>query len=193
MFDEKNLKEIESKVKNYLRENIIKTKQNNEFVEFFISNSDKSLNSANALFDLSTDKDMQTKTGYSNFDGLLWVINASYYSMFYMTRALLEKNGIKINTDLGVHTITFDVFVYYFHITGKLQRRLIEDLAEAKEDASQLLGKQKADELVESYFYEKGKRSTLTYHAGEIVLKSKAKTSLDRATKFNEEIKKLIL
>ena len=192
MIDEKKLKEAESRVKHYLNEGIIKTKQQREFVDFFLSNAEKSLNSANALYDLSTDTDIQQKTGYINFDGFLWVVNACYYSMFYMARALLEHEGIKIKSDLSIHLITFDAIINFFYLNGKLQKRLIEDFAEAKEEASEILGKQKADSLIEDYFWEKGKRATFTYNTKEIVIKTKAKTSIKRAKKFNQEIKKII-
>jgi len=45
---------------------------------------------------LSTNPDKQQYLGFTSFNGLLWVVNASYYSMFYMARALLENEGIKI-------------------------------------------------------------------------------------------------
>lgn len=192
MLDEKKLKEAESRIKHYLDDGIIKTKQQKEFVDFFLSNAEKSLNSANALYDLSTDKDMQQKTGYINFDGFLWVVNASYYSMFYMARAMLEHEGIKIKSELSIHSITFDAVVNFFYLNGKLQKRLIEDFAEAKEESSEILGKQKADSLIEDYFWERGKRSTFTYNTKEIVIKAKAKTSIERARKFNQEIKQII-
>ncbi|MFH1439940.1 MAG: hypothetical protein ABIG89_05205 [Candidatus Woesearchaeota archaeon] len=193
MLDEKKIKEIRQRINNYLNDNIIRTKSKKEFVEFFLRNADKSLNSANALFDLSTNKEIQEKTGYLDFDGFLWVVNASYYSMFYMARALLENEGIKIKSDLSVHSITFDVLVHFFYLTGKLQKELVQYFAEAKEDATELLGKQKANELIEEYFFEKQKRATFTYDSGIVVIKAKAKTSLERATKFNEEIKQIIL
>lgn len=192
MLDEKKLKEVRSRVKNYLSDGAIKTKREKEFVEFFLTNADNSLNSANALFDLSTDKGLQEKTGYLNFNGLLWVVNASYYSMFYMVRALLENQGIKIKSDLSVHAIAFDALVHFFYLTGKLQEKLIEDFAEAKEEAAELLGKQKADQLIEDYFFEKGKRATFTYETGAVVIKAKAKTSIERSTAFNEELRKII-
>ena len=192
MIDEKKLKEAESRVKHYIRDGIIKTKQEKEFTDFFLTNAEKSLNAANALFDLSTDKDMQEKTGYINFDGFLWAVNASYYSMFYMARALLENEGIKIKSDLSIHALTFDTMINFFYLNGKLQKRLIEDFAEAKEDANELLGKQKAGQLVEDYFWEKRKRATFTYNTNEIVIKTKAKTSIDRAKLFNQEIRKII-
>jgi len=192
MLDEKKLKETESRVKQYLKEGTIKTKQKEEFTGFFLTNAKKSLRAANALYDLSTDKEIQQKTKYIDFDGFLWVVNASYYSMFYMARALLEHEGIKIKSDLSIHLITFDAIINFFYLNGKLQKRLIEDFAEAKEEASEILGKQKADSLIEDYFWEKGKRATFTYNTKEIVIKAKAKTSIERAKKFNEEIKKII-
>jgi len=62
MLDKKKLKEIESRVKKYLDEGKIKIKQEKEFVEFFLSNAKKSLNCANVLFDLSTNKEIQEET-----------------------------------------------------------------------------------------------------------------------------------
>jgi len=109
-----------------------------------------------------------------------------------MARALLENEGIKIKSDLSIHSITFDAVVNFFYINGKLQKKLIEDFANAKEEASELLGKQKADQLIEDYFFEKGKRATFTYNTNDIVVKTKAKTSIERAKRFNQEIKKII-
>lgn len=68
MLDDKKLKEIQSRVKNYVSDGIIKTRGNKEFVDFFVNNSRDSLNSANALFDLSTDKDMQEKKAKTSLE-----------------------------------------------------------------------------------------------------------------------------
>lgn len=193
MIENKKLKEAETRVKHYLNEGVIKTKQKAEFTDFFLTNAEKSLSSANALYDLSTNKDTQNKTGYINFDGLLWVVNACYYSMFYMARALLENEGIKIKSDLSVHAITFDAIITFFYLNSRLQKKMIEDFVDAKEEASELLGKQKADQLIEDYFWERGKRATFTYNTKEIVIKAKAKTSIERAKRFNQEIKKMII
>ncbi|MEK6857626.1 MAG: hypothetical protein AABX39_03485 [Nanoarchaeota archaeon] len=190
MLEEKKLKEAEKRVKQYISEGIIKTKVKAEHTSFFLKNADDSIDSAKALYDISTDAEKQKFLGFTSFNGLLWTVNASYYSMFYMARALLEHEGIKIKTDISIHSITFDTIVSQFYLTGKLQKELFDDFIEAKEDAIELLGKQKADELIEEYFYEKNKRSTFTYEMGEILVKSKAKTSLERAQKFRREIKK---
>ncbi len=193
MLEKKKLKEAEKRVKQYLNDEIITTKGKPEHVDFFLKNADDSLDAAKALFELSTDPEKQKFLGFTSFNGLLWVVNASYYSMFYMARALLENEGIKIKTDLSVHAVTFDTLVTLFYLTGKLQREFLEDFVEAQENATELLGKQKADELIEAYFYEKGKRSTFTYDMGEVLVKSKAKTSLERAQKFRRELKKIVM
>ena len=192
MLDEKKLKEAENRVKRFISDGAIKSKGKPEHVDFFIKNANDSIDSAKALFELSTNPKKQESLGFTSFNGLLWVVNASYYSMFYMARALLENNGIKIKADLSIHAVTFDAIIYYFYLTGKLQKEFLEDFIEAKEDAAELLGKQKADELMEDYFFEKKKRNSFTYDMGTVLVESKAKTSLERAQKFRRELKKII-
>jgi uncharacterized protein (UPF0332 family) len=191
MIDEKKLKEAENRVKRFIQEGIIK-KEKPEHIDFFIKNADNSIDSAKALFELSTNTEKQKSFGFTAFNGLLWVVNASYYSMFYMARALLENSGIKIKADLSIHSVTFDAVIYYFYLTGKLQKEFLEDFIEAKGDAAEILGKQKADELIEAYFFEKNKRSAFTYDMGIVLVQSKAKTSLERAQRFRRELKKII-
>src|SRR3989338_9662227 len=192
MLDEKKLKEAESRIKRFISEGIVKSKGKPEHVDFFMKNADDSIDSAKALFELSTNHEKQESLGFTTFNGLLWVVNAGYYSMFYMARALLENGGIKIKADLSIHAVTFDEMIYYFYLTGKLQKEILEDFIEAKEDAAELLGKQKADELMEEYFFEKKKRGTFTYDMGAVLVRSKAQTSLERAQKFRRELKKII-
>lgn len=192
ILEEKKLNEIKKRVEQYLNEGIIKTKKPIKYVEFYMRNAEDSLNSARCLFDMSTNTDFQQKVGYVGLKGFLWVINASYYSMFYMTRALLENKGMKIISDLSIHSRTFDALVYFFYLTGKLKKSFFQYYVQAKEEAADLLGQQKADELIKEYFFEKGKRADFTYQTGEYAMESKAKTSLKRAVRFNKEIKRII-
>lgn len=192
MLDNKKINEIKRKITDFIKEGLIRKEKENKFINFFLTNAKNSLDSAKLLFEVSVKNKLQSATGFPRFNGFLWVINSSYYSMFYMARALLESEGIKIKTDLSIHAITFDALVYYFYLTGKLQKKLIEDFANAKEEASEILGKEKAKELIEDYFYEKKKRAIFTYEMGAIAMQNKAQTSLERAKKFNEEIRKII-
>ncbi len=192
MLDEKKLDEAKRRMKRYLKDGAIAKEKGGRFVQFFLNNSKNSIESAKLLFETSVSEKIRSAFGLSDFNGFLWVINASYYSMFYMARALLESEGVKIKTDLAVHSVTFDALIYYFYLTGKLEKKLIDSFAEAEEEASAILGKEKARELVEDYFYEKRKRAKFTYEIGEIAMQEKAKTSLERAKKFNEEIRKVL-
>ena len=193
MLDKNKLKQSQNKIRQFINEGIIQSKQPVEHTEFFMKNADDAIDSAKLLFEVSTNKEKQKTLGLTNFNGLLWVVNASYYSMFYIARAILESEGIKIKTEKSIHSVTFDAIIHYFYLTGRLQKELIEDYINAKEDSTEILGKQKADELIEDYFLEKRKRGSFTYNMGSILIKTKAKTSLQRARKFRKEIKKIIL
>jgi len=46
--------------------------------------------------------------------------------------------------------------------------------------------------MINDFLFEKRKRSTFTYKMGSELVEAKAKTSLDRATKFHDELKDLI-
>jgi uncharacterized protein (UPF0332 family) len=188
MLEDKRLKEAEKRIKQYIQDGIIQKSSHSEYTAFFLKNADDSIDAAKVLYDLSIDEEKQKILGYTSFNGFLWVVNASYYSMFYMARALLECEGIRIKTDMSVHAVTFDAIIHHFYLTGKLQKEFIQDFIEAKEDAAQILGKQKADELMEEYFFEKKKRSEFTYEMGSILVKTKAATSLERARRFRTEI-----
>ncbi|MBI4146692.1 hypothetical protein HY489_05140 [Candidatus Woesearchaeota archaeon] len=192
MLDDKKLKEIRGRVPKCVKEGKRVIDSQKKFVDFFLTNARNSLSAAKLLFEMSTSQQLQSQIGYADFNGFLWVINTSYYSMFYMARALLESNGIKIKTEIGVHAVTFDALVFYFYLTGKLQKKLIEDFAEAKTETAELLGKERAKMLIEEYYYEKEKRTTFTYELGEIAMQNKAQTSLGRAKIFNEEIRKIL-
>lgn len=192
MLDNKKLEQIKKRIKRFLDEGIISKKKNDLYVNFFLENSINSLETADALFKLSTELSSSEKLGFVNFNGFLWVINASYYSMFYLARALIEKNKLKLNTEQSIHALTFDVLVYFFFLTGRLKRILIDDLEYAKDEATQLLGQKKAEELINSYMSEKSKRAEFTYETGKRAMEAKAKTSLERAKRFNQEIRKII-
>ncbi|MFH0755542.1 MAG: hypothetical protein V1910_02655 [bacterium] len=188
-------KKIEEAKKNAIKSinsgAIIKVKEL-KYVDFFIKNAKDSLDSAKVLFDTSADEKIKNTFGMPNFNGFLWVINSSYYSMFYMARALLESIGVKIKTDESIHFLVFNALVYYFYSTGKLEKHFIEDFENAQEESSKIMGREKAKEMISDYSNEKEKRAKFTYETGEIAMKNKAETSLNRAKKFNEEVRKIL-
>ncbi len=191
MIDEKQVEEVKYRFKQYLQEKLVSKTTPNEFTVFFLNNSGDSLETAQVLFKISTETSLQQSLNLSNFNGLLWVINSTYYSMFYLVRALLETKGVRLRTSQSIHSLTFDALVYYFYANGTFEKKLVEQFKEAQEEASEILGREKARDLIEKYSFEKEKRGRFTYEMGQVVLRSKAQTSLERAISFNTEIKRL--
>jgi len=192
MLENKQIEEArKNAIKNINSGLFIKTKDS-KYVNFFIKNAKDSLDSAKVLFEASVNDKTKNFLGIPNFNGFLWTINSSYYSMFYMARALLESIGIKIKADESIHFLIFNALVYYFYSNGKLEKHFIEDFENAQEESSEILGKEKAKEMISDYSNEKEKRAKFTYETGEIAMKNKAETSLNRARKFNEEVRKIL-
>jgi len=192
MLDEKRIREIQKRVPRLLKEGIIVKGGATRYVPFFMKNARDSLDTAGLLYDVSTSEELRERTGYPDFNGFLWVINSSYYSMFYMARALLESDGIRVRTQMSVHAVVFDTLVQYFYCTGKLERTFVQDLEDAKNDSAELLGRVKAKELIDDYYHEKRKRGRFTYELGITAMRNKARTSLERAKRFNEEVRKMV-
>ena len=192
MLEDKKLEEARNNaIKDINSEKIIKTKDS-KYVDFFLKNSKDSLDSAKILLDISLNEKTKNSLGMPDFNGFLWVINSSYYSMFYMARTLLESIGVKIKTEESMHFLVFNALVYYFYSTGKLERHFIEDFENAQEESAQILGKEKAREIISDYSSEREKRGKFTYETGEIAMKGKAETSLSRAKRFYEEARKIL-
>lgn len=204
MLDEKKIEEIRNLVPKLVNEGIIaKKEEHKKLTNFFVETAEDSISSAQLLYKVSTNHELQDLVGFPNLKGFLWVINASYYSMFYMVNALLANSEIKIKSEIGVHKLTFDAFVYYFYLTNKIAKEYVEEFLEAMEDSSQLLGKdeqkeifkkakEKAEKLVFDLDFEREKRRIFTYDLEKKKIEAKAKTSLDRATHFYMEILKLM-
>ena len=192
MLDEKKIKESEKRINIFIQRGDVILKENGLFVDFFLNNSRQSFDAAQLLYNVSTNSELKKITGFPEFNGFLWAINSSYYSMFYMVRSLLEKNRIRIRTDQSIHVLTFDLLIVYFYSTGKIEKQILEEYDEDKNEMSEILGKEKAKSLIEDYSSEREKRGRFTYEMGEIALQNKAKTSLDRARRFNEVLRKMI-
>ena len=175
-----------------------KSEENKKLVNFYLENALISLNTARLLHKISSDDDVKKQFNFisRDFESYLWIINSSYYSMFYIAGALLASIGVKVKSEIGIHKKTFECFVYYFYLTNKIAKRYLEEYNEAKKESQELLGLQemqkKAKELIENYDFERTKRSRFTYEMGEKAKSVKAATSLKRAVEFYNECLKII-
>ncbi|MFW6046223.1 MAG: hypothetical protein ACOCP4_00230 [Candidatus Woesearchaeota archaeon] len=72
--------------------------------------------------------------------------------MFYVSRALLESEGIKLKSDYSIHSVTYDAIVYFFYLNDRLKKELVLNYLDSKEQSEEILGKTKDYELMEDYF-----------------------------------------
>ena len=173
MLNEKRIKEAENNVRLYLEEGLLTKKQFEKIVFSILhKNAKESLEVANFL----------TNKGKSD----LWIIIASYYSMYYMANAVLYKLGFKVGEKIS-HKLTADALIVY--VRKHLKENFIEDYEDLKKEA---LASIKADEIVESFDFERRKRGVIQYKTKEIEKHSKARTSLKRAKEFMLEMEKLL-
>lgn len=173
MLSEKRIKEAKNNIKNYLEEGLLKKEKFNEIVFKVLQNNAKeSLEVANFLA--------------KNKKSDLWIVIASYYSMYYIANAALYRIGYKIGEKIS-HKITADALIVF--IRKKLAASILKDYEEAKDEALAML---KSDELLQSFDFERKKRGFIQYQTQELEKHSKAKTSLDRAKKFMLEMEKLL-
>lgn len=197
MLDDKKLEGIKKNIAMLRNEGeITKDEKNKKLVEFYIENALTSLNTAKILNDVSEDASIKKKFDFidDSFETYLWIINASYYSMFYMAGALLAKTGIKLKSSIGIHEKTFQALVFYFYLTKKIARHYIEEFRESQEESQELLGmmQKKVKDLMLKYDFEMDKRARFTYNIGVKAKENKALTSLNRAVEFYNECLRII-
>ena len=136
--------------------------------------------------------DLSLKTAHelmqSPLKTYLWVIVTAHYSMFYMANAVLLQYGYKTQDKIA-HKVTSDALIVL--VLDKLKKELLEDYEALQTEALELAGA-KAEALVESYSLELDKRSKFQYNMLEQTKENKAQTSLQRASEFVFELRKLL-
>ena len=178
MLDIKRIKEAKSNVSQYLRDGLLKKYKNDTAKLMYIENSNLSLETAQKLLTLES----------VTYKPYLWMIVSSYYAMYYIANAVLLELEYKVGDKIS-HKVTSDSLIVF--IRDKLKEELIEEYEGIKEDALELMSS-KADSLLQSFDFERGKRSKFQYQMDEELKRSKALTSLERAKEFVFEIKKLL-
>jgi|SRR3989338_6226486 len=178
MLDERRIREAEANVRQYLQEGLLKKQTNNTARLMFVENGDSALQTAQKLLGLES----------KEYNPALWVIVASYYAMYYTANAVLLTFGYKVGEKIS-HKVTADALIVF--VRSRLKKRLLEAYEETKEDALELMS-QRVDTLLQSFDYEREKRSRFQYQMDEQAKREKAMTSLERAKVFVFEMKKLL-
>lgn len=166
------------------------------------------LDTAKLLLEIMKEKNsIQNYLHKEQFNPTLWIINPSYYSIFFNAQLLLAYDGKKLpdNTE-NTHKTVFLALLYYFIIKGsglegrknikweeigssRLSTALMM-FQEAQEEAEELL--QKAKNTVEDFDAELEKRRKFTYQMNFHAKESIALTSYNRAVSFRTIITEYI-
>ncbi|MFH1511504.1 MAG: hypothetical protein ABIF10_07470 [Candidatus Woesearchaeota archaeon] len=174
MLDKERIKEAEVNVKSYLQEGLLrKAEKNNDVINILLTNGKESLKVAEEIQSISD----------------LWVIVCSYYAMFYYANAALLSIGYKVG-DKICHKVTADALISF--VRQKLKDSLIEEYEETREEALRLAGL-KADLLIESFDFERKKRSLIQYKTLDVDKRARAETSLKRGKEFTREMEKMLV
>lgn len=174
MLTDKRIKEAKNNVKAYLSDGLLSEASfDKQVFNVLENNANESLSVAEILY----------KGKYS----WLWVIVTSYYSMYYIANAVLSNLGYKVGEKIP-HKVTADCLIAL--VKDKLAESLIEQYEEMQQEA---LAGIKADEIVQSFDYERKKRGIFQYRTNESAKEDKAKASLERAKEFAIEMKKLVV
>lgn len=196
MISEVDIGESRRVINGLIQEGII-VSSDKKFVDFFLAKAESSLATAQALLKISINNRFKIDLNLSiSFDAYMWVVNASYYSMFYSATALLAKYNHRIKTIQSIHQLTYHALVYYFlDCDKKLTHHILEQYRFTEQHAAELLqiAEQKAREQIEKIKLELTKRGEFTYDMGKIAERSKAETSIKRAQEFLTLVKELML
>lgn len=174
--DAQKVLKANNNVKRYLNEGLLKKKKPDEkIINILRKNSEESIVVADFL--------------HKNNLSPLWVIVCSYYAMYYMANAVLYNMGYRVGDRIS-HKVTSDALIVY--VSDKLEKKYLDDFEEAKDEALELT-KLKAGEIIDSFEFERIKRSRFQYNMTEKIKISKSETSLKRSKKFLFELDKFLL
>ena len=156
----------------------------NDESELYIQRAENELVAAQMLFDISSNPKLQKEQFKLEKDFTFYstVISHSYYCIFYSAKAILIKEGIKTEAP-EIHKKTLEAFETYLVKTGKLDVELLKIYKKMIV---------RAEELLEIFSREKGKRGEFTYKKLPQANKEPAKESLDNASLFFKNINKII-
>ncbi len=161
--DEKRIKIAEDNFRRYLKDNLIKKESYQDIV-------------FNTYFNNALESIKVAEETHNNKTSPLWVIVASYYSMFYIACAYLYKKGYKTGHEIVHQVVNESLIVLARH---DIEKHFLEEYEEEKEKALYA-----SENLLNNYEFEKTKRSQFQYETTGEIKESKAKTSISRAKEF---------
>jgi len=210
MFNEKDIERAINKFKTWDLER--KWKNPDEvFVNHLQEKAENCLDVAKALIELMKNNILVEKLlNKTDFNPTLWIINASYYSIFFNAQLLLTYDKRKLPENVeDTHKTVLLAMLYYFIIKGsnldgkkkvkwesvkesRLSKALIM-FAEAQEESEELFQLQRAKTAMENFKAELEKRCRFTYKMNFHAKENIALTSYQRAINFRTIITEYLI
>jgi len=150
------------------------------------------------------DKVEQTVELESNETVTIWIIAASYYSMFFEVEYLLGLDNKKIPKGIkDTHKTIYLAFVYYYIIKGsQLEQKKPKEMTTSRMSKALAIFKELQDETLELHRIEKSAedlkrqrdvRNAFTYQMNRTARLSEAQNSTLKAKEFRELIEEYIM
>ncbi|MBU0628910.1 MAG: hypothetical protein KKC75_06995 [Nanoarchaeota archaeon] len=150
------------------------------------------------------DKVEQTEELEGNDTVTIWIIAASYYSMFFEVEYLLGLDNKKLpKGKKDTHKTIYLAFIYYYIIKGsELEQKKPKELTTSRMSKALAMFKELQDETLELHRIEKSikdlkkqrdQRNEFTYQMNRTAKVSEAQNSTIKATEFRELIEEYIL
>ena len=170
------------------------------FIEHTKKKAQDSLNLASYLLD----KVEQTKELEGNDTVTIWIIAASYYSMFFEVEYLLALDGKKLPKGTkDTHKTIYLALIYYYIVKGsELEQKKPKGITTSRMSKALVLFKELQDETLELHRIEKGvkdlkkqrnQRNEFTYQMNRTAKVSEAQNSTIKATEFRNLIEEDIM
>ena len=171
-----------------------------EFIEHSRKKAKNSLNLAIYLLD----KIENTKELDDNDTVTIWIVTASYYSMFFEVEYLLGLDGKKLpGGTKDTHKTIYLAFLYYYLVKGsELEQKKPKEITTSRMSKALALFKSLQEETLELQRVQKSvrdlksqreERHALTYKMSRTAEISEAKKSIEKATEFRQLVEEYIL
>lgn len=150
------------------------------------------------------DKVRETKELEDNDTVTIWIIAASYYSMFFQIEYLLGLEGKKLPKGTkDTHKTIYLAFIYYYVIKGsELEQRIPKEITTSRMSKALAIFKELQDETlelqrikrsVEDLKKQRQQRHEFTYQMNRTAKISEAQNSTVKAREFRELIEEYIM
>lgn len=170
----------------------------------FIEHTRRKAKDSLALAIYLIDKLEKTKELEDNDTATIWVITASYYSMFFEVEYLLGIDGKKLpDGTKDTHKAIYLAFIYYYVVKGsELEQKKLKEITTSRMSKALAIFKELQDETLELQRIKKSikdlkaqreQRHAFTYRMSRAAEIFEAKNSVIKATEFRQLIEEYIL